>query len=254
MVRIAAVGDIHVGEDCHGRLRPHFMAVGERADVLLLAGDLTNYGTAKQAEVLAGELRDAPVPVVAVLGNHDFHSGKSDLVRRTLEDIGVIVLEGESVTLEIGGCKVGIAGIKGFGGGFAGACGHKFGEPEMKAFIQITEDAAHALEAQLAALRADYRVALLHYAPVKDTLAGERLEIFPFLGAYQLGEALDRAGADLALHGHAHHGAQKGMTPGGIPVRNVAMPLIQRPYLIFTLGAAGASDAAHASHPEAASS
>lgn len=255
MVRIAAVGDIHVGEDCHGRLKAHFDALGERADVLLLAGDLTNYGNAAQAQVLAGELRDTPVPIVAVLGNHDYHSNQADVVRRTLEDIGVTVLEGESVTLEVGSCKLGIAGLKGFGGGFAGACGHKFGEIEMKAFVQITEDAAHALESQLAALRADYRVALLHYAPVKDTLAGERLEIFPFLGAYQLGEALDRAGADLALHGHAHHGSQKGMTPGGIPVRNVAMPLIQRPYAIFTLGAAGAADAtAHAASPETVSS
>ena len=240
MVRIAAVGDIHVGEDCHGRLRPHFMALGDRADVLLLAGDLTNYGTVAQARVLAGELRDAPVPVVAVLGNHDYHSGQSEVVRSTLEDIGVTVLEGESITLELAGCKLGIAGLKGFGGGFAGACGHKFGEPEMKRFIQITEDAAHCLEQQLQGLRADFRIALLHYAPVKDTLAGERLEIFPFLGAYQLGEALDRAGADLALHGHAHHGAEKGVTPGGIPVRNVAMPLMQKPYAIFTLGGAGA--------------
>ena len=242
MIRIAAVGDIHVGEDCHGRLRPHFMALSGRADVLLLAGDLTNFGTAAQADVVASELRDAPVPVVAVLGNHDYHSNQSELVRRKLEDVGVIVLEGESATLELAGCKLGIAGLKGFGGGFAGACGHKFGEAEMKAFMQVTEDAAHRLETELRNLRADYRIALLHYAPVKDTLAGERLEIFPFLGAYQLGEALDRAGADLALHGHAHHGSEKGVTPGGIPVRNVAMPLMQRPYAIFTLGAGGARE------------
>ena len=253
MVRIAAVGDIHVGEDCRGRFRPHFSAVGDRADVLLLAGDLTNYGMPAQAQVLADELEDTPVPVVAVLGNHDYHCGHADVVRSTLERVGVIVLEGESVTLEIGSCRLGIAGLKGFGGGFPGACGHKFGEPEMKAFVQLTEDAAKALEAQLRSLDSDYRIALMHYAPVKDTLAGERLEIFPFLGAYQLGEAVDTGGAHLALHGHAHHGSVKGVTPGGVPVRNVAMPLIQKPYAIFTLGAAGAADAAHDPHAETAS-
>ena len=238
MIRVAAVGDIHVAEDTHGRLRPHFMALGEHADVLLLAGDLTNVGNRAQAQVLVHELRDTPVPVVAVLGNHDYHCDDPRGVRRALEEIGVTVLEGETVTLEIAGCKLGIAGTKGFGGGFAGACGHKFGEPEMKAFMQITEDTAHTLEANLRALRrCDYRIALLHYAPVKDTLAGERLEIHAFLGAYQLGEALDSAGCDLAVHGHAHHGAEKGLTPGGIPVRNVAMPLIKRPYAVYTLGA-----------------
>jgi Icc-related predicted phosphoesterase len=236
MIRIAAVGDIHVAEDTRGRLRPHWLELNAHADVLLLAGDLTNIGNAAQADALVAELRDVPVPVVAVLGNHDFHSGNPHGVRRALEAIGVTMLEGESVTLELAGCKLGIAGAKGFGGGFAGACGHKFGEPEMKAFMQVTEREAQRLEENLRALRADYRVALLHYAPVKDTLAGERLEIYPFLGAYQLGEALDRAGADLALHGHAHHGAEKGVTPGGIPVRNVAMPLIKRPYAVYTLG------------------
>jgi Icc-related predicted phosphoesterase len=218
------------------------MALEGQADVLLLAGDLTNYGNEAQALVLAEELRGLPVPVVAVLGNHDYHCGYASGVRSTIERVGVAVLEGESVTLDVAGCRLGVAGVKGFGGGFASACAHKFGEDAMKLFIQVTEDAAHALEGQLRSLDADFRIGLLHYAPVKDTLAGERLEIFPFLGAYQLGEALDNAGADLALHGHAHHGAEKGITPGGIPVRNVAMPLIQRPYAIFTLGRDGARD------------
>jgi Icc-related predicted phosphoesterase len=235
MIRIAAVGDIHVAEDWHGRLRPHWMNLAAHADMLLLAGDLTNLGNRAQAQVLADELRDLPVPVVAVLGNHDYHADAPDTVRRMLEEIGVTVLEGETVTLEIGGCTVGIAGTKGFGGGFTGACGHKFGEPEMKAFMQVTESAAHLLERNLRELDTDYRIALVHYAPVKDTLAGERLEIYPFLGAYQLGEAIDRGGADFAVHGHAHHGAEKGLTPGGVPVRNVSMPLLKRPYAIYTL-------------------
>lgn len=251
MIRIAAVGDIHVAEDTHGRLRAHWLTLDAHADVLLLAGDLTNLGSRAQTAALVEELRDLPVPIVAVLGNHDYHCNDHAGVRSAIEDIGVTVLDGESVTLELAGCKLGIAGAKGFGGGFAGACGHKFGEHEMKAFMQVTEDEAHLLEENLRGLRADYRVALLHYAPVKDTLAGERLEIYPFLGAYQLGEALDRAGADLALHGHAHHGAEKGMTPGGIPVRNVAMPLIKRPYAIYTLGH-GSPESAAPQHETAA--
>jgi Icc-related predicted phosphoesterase len=240
VIRIAAVGDIHVGEDTHGRLRPHWLTLDRHADVLLLAGDLTNVGSRPESDALIEELRDLPVPVVAVLGNHDYHCDAPLSVRRALEEIGVTVLEGETMTLELGGCKVGIAGSKGFGGGFAGACGHKFGEHEMKDFIRVTEEAAQRLEENLRSLRTDYRIALLHYAPVKDTLAGERLEIHAFLGAYQLGEALDNAGCDLALHGHAHHGTEKGTTPGGIPVRNVAMPLLKRPYAIYTLGGAKA--------------
>jgi Icc-related predicted phosphoesterase len=235
MVRIAAVGDLHVAEDSRGRLSPHWLSLHEHADVLLLAGDLTKFGSAAQAQVLAAELRGIAVPVVAVLGNHDFHAGDPAGVRRAVESVGVTVLDGESVTFKFGACTLGIAGTKGFGGGFAGACGHKFGEPEMKSFIEVTEGESARLEESLAGLRTDYRVALLHYAPVKDTLAGERLEIHPFLGAYQLGEALDRAGADLALHGHAHYGVEKGLTPRGIPVRNVAMPILKRAYAIYTL-------------------
>lgn len=244
MIRIAAVGDLHVIEDSQGRLRPHFRVLEEHADVLLLAGDLTQHGRAVQARVLADELRGVPVPIVAVLGNHDYHSDSADLVRRALEDVGVKVLEGEAVTLRVGERTLGIAGVKGFGGGFAGACGHKFGEPEMKAFVQATEDAANLLEANLRALRVDSKIALLHYAPVRDTVAGERPEILPFLGAYQLGDAIDRGGADLCVHGHAHHGSEKGATPGGIPVHNVAMPLIRRPYAIFSLSAAPVRHAA----------
>jgi Icc-related predicted phosphoesterase len=235
MIRVAAVGDVHFAEDTRGHLLPHWSRLRECADVFLLSGDLTNLGNRAQASALAQELEAVKVPVVAVLGNHDYHAGEPELVRRILERAGVKVLEGESLTLRIGGHTLGIAGAKGFGGGFAGACGHAFGEPEMKSFMWVTERAALELEASLRELHTDYRVALLHYSPVKDTLAGERLEIFPFLGSYRLAEALDRAGADLCIHGHAHNGAQKGLTPRGIPVRNVAMPLIKRPFAVFTL-------------------
>lgn len=243
MLRVAAVGDVHFAEDSCGRMRPHWCHVHEHADVLLLCGDLTNVGNTAQALVLAEELRCVNVPVVAVLGNHDYHAGQPGQVRRALEQVGVTVLEGESTTLSVGGETLAIAGTKGFGGGFPGACGHAFGEPEMKAFMHVTERCAETLEANLRSLRADYRIALLHYSPVKDTLQGERLEIYPFLGSYRLAEALDHGGADLAIHGHAHHGAEKGVTTRGIPVRNAAMPLIKRPYTVYELGGASAAAA-----------
>ena len=134
-------------------------------------------------------------------------------------------------------CRVGVAGTKGFGGGFRGAHGSDFGEPEMKAFVGHTKMLSDRLERSLTGLDTDLRIALLHYAPIEATLEGERLEIYPFLGSYLLAEAVDNAGADLVLHGHAHHGAEKGRTPGGIPVRNVAQPVIRHAYNIYTLDA-----------------
>jgi len=233
VIRIAAVGDTHLGMESVGRFRPHLEHLAQRADVLLLAGDLTHVGGRDEAEVVAGELADLRVPVVAVLGNHDYHAGENEFVRGRLEDAGVRVLEGDSVVIDVDGSRLGVAGVKGFGGGFAGACGTDFGEPEMKAFMLHTKDRAARLEDALAGLDVDVRVALLHYAPIEGTLRGERLEVYPFLGSYLLGEAVDRAGADLVLHGHAHGGIEKGLTPGGVNVRNVARPVIGRAYNLY---------------------
>ncbi|HXG92234.1 MAG TPA: metallophosphoesterase [Blastocatellia bacterium] len=235
MIRVAAVGDVHFSEDSRGKLRDYWSRLHECADMLLIAGDLTTHGEARQVEVLADELDLVQVPVVAVLGNHDYHSDEEKQVRRALERRRITVLECESVTLEVNGVSVGIAGTKGFGGGFAGACATPFGEREMKTFIHHTERLAARLEEELSGLRTDYRIALLHYSPVKETLAGERLEIYPFLGSYLLAEAIDSAGADLALHGHAHHGQEKGITPGGVPVRNVALPVLRHAYAVYQL-------------------
>ena len=239
MIRVAAVGDVHVGTDSAGILRPHLAHLPERADVLLLAGDLTRLGRVEEAEILADELDGLGLPVMAVLGNHDHHAGEVDKVVEVLEAAGVTMIDGGSAVLEVDGATVGVAGTKGFGGGFAGACGSDFGEPEMKAFVAHTRALADQLEESLAALETDYRVALLHYSPVPETLQGERLEIYPFLGSYLLGEAVDRAGADLVLHGHAHGGTEKGVTPGGIHVRNVARPVIRQAYALYCLGGAG---------------
>jgi len=194
-------------------------------------------GLPEEARVLARELAHVGVPVFAVLGNHDYHSGQEQTVVQVMGDAGVRVLEGDAVILDVGGCRVGVAGSKGFGGGFAGACGSEFGEPEMKAFIAYTRHLADGLEAALVGLAGDtdLRDALVHYSPTEHTLRGERPEIYPFLGSYLLGEAIDRAGADLVLHGHAHAGTERGWTDGVIEVRNVAQPLLGRPYNVYCL-------------------
>lgn len=232
-VRIAAVGDIHVGADTAGRLAPAFAQLAECADVLLLAGDLTRIGTPDEAACVVEELRDVKIPMVAVLGNHDLHAGQQDALVERLEEAGVRVLEGDAVTIDVAGTTVGVAGVKGFGGGFAGRCGSDFGEPEMKAFIATTRASADRLHRALSSLHTDVTVALLHYAPVPDTLAGEPLEIYPFLGSYLLAEAIDQVGADLVLHGHAHRGRERGLTPGGIRVRNVAQPVLGAPFRVY---------------------
>ena len=237
MIRIAAVGDLHYGAGSQDILRPSLQHLPGRADLLLLAGDLTRCGGPDEIKILADELRGLPLPVVAVLGNHDYHANREADVRRALESAQVRVLEGEAIALDIDGVRLGIAGTKGFGGGFRGAHGSDFGEPEMKAFVGHTKMLSDRLERALTDLEADLRIALLHYSPIEATLEGERLEIYPFLGSYLLAEAVDNAGADLVLHGHAHHGAEKGRTPAGIPVRNVAQPLIRHAYNIYTLDA-----------------
>jgi Icc-related predicted phosphoesterase len=236
VIRIAAVGDLHAGLDSSGQIAPRFDDLAERADILLLAGDLTRLGAPEEGKVLAEELRGMSVPVVAVLGNHDYHGGRQDDIRAVLEDAGVRVLEGEGMTVDVDGVRLGVAGTKGFGGGFPGASATAFGEDVMKAFVGHTEEVSERLEGALRGLKADVRVALLHYAPIEATLSGERLEIYPFLGSYLLAEAIDRAGADVVFHGHAHRGTEKGVTPGGIHVRNVAETVIGHSYQVYRLG------------------
>jgi Icc-related predicted phosphoesterase len=239
MIHVAAVGDIHFGPDAAGTLRPHLEHLEERANLLLLAGDLTRLGTPEEARALADELAGIDIPMVAVLGNHDYHCNQADEVTAILEGIGITVLEGDSVVIPVNGSTVGVAGTKGFGGGFVGACGSEFGEPEMKAFMAHSRCLAERFEQCLTTLDADVRVALLHYAPCPDTLMGERLEIYPFLGSHLLGEAVDRGGATLTVHGHAHRGTEKGLTPGGRHVRNVAQPVIGHAYQLYCLHSDG---------------
>lgn len=238
MIRVAAVGDVHVSRERGAFSRDQIERLAQAADVLLLAGDLTQNGYVLEALRLADELSGATIPVVAVLGNHDYHQGEQGQIRAALETAGVIVLEGEGVVLNVRGVSVGVGGGKGFGGGFAGRSAGEFGEPEMKEFVRHTREFSERLHAALTALDehgADVKIALTHYSPVKDTLAGEPLEIYPFLGSYLMAEAIDRAEADLAVHGHAHRGAEKGMTAGGVRVRNVALPVIRHAYAVYSL-------------------
>ena len=235
MIRIAAVGDVHVDKDVLGRYRPALEQLPAVADALLIAGDLTRHGTVEEAKCMATEFGDVGVPVVVVLGNHDHQSDQQDKVSDVLRDAGLTVLEGDSTVLDINGHRLGIAGAKGFGGGFAGACASSFGEREMKNFVGTTEAIADRLGAALRGLDCDALVALTHYAPVPETLVGEPLEIYPFLGSYLLGQAIDSAPTALALHGHAHHGSERGRTPGGVPVRNVAHPVIKQAYNVYQL-------------------
>jgi Icc-related predicted phosphoesterase len=235
VIRVAAVGDIHVGTAPDPMLREALAGVDECADVLLLAGDLSRHGTAEEAATVVDVVGDVGVPVIVVLGNHDHHSEVPDRFVEVLEGAGVIVLEGGAVVVDTPGGRLGVAGVKGFGGGFAGVCASDFGEPEMKAFTRHTREIAATLRSSLSALECEARVALLHYSPVDGTLQGEPLQIHPFLGSYLLAEAIDEAGADLALHGHAHSGSEQGVTPGGVRVRNVAQPVIRAPFRVFEI-------------------
>ncbi|MEC3919020.1 metallophosphoesterase family protein [Nocardia sp. CDC160] len=234
-MRIAAVGDVHLGSDSRGLFRPALAQLPGRADVLLLAGDLTRCGTVEEARVVADEFGDLGLPVVAVLGNHDHHGDAPEAVARTLCDSGILVLEGTTTTLTVKGVSLGIAGTIGFGGGFAGHSGSAFGERMMRDFIGRTMTLAESLRAGLDSLHTDIKVALTHYSPTPDTLRGEPREIYPFLGSYLLAEAIDSADADLAVHGHAHAGTEHGATPGGIRVRNVAQPVIRAAYALYRI-------------------
>jgi Icc-related predicted phosphoesterase len=248
-MRLAAVGDLHVKKTSQGQLQPLFASVNEHADVLLLCGDLTDYGLKEEAVILAKELAAVVrIPIVAVLGNHDYESGQSEEVTRILTEAGIKVLDGEAY--EING--VGIAGAKGFSGGFGRATLGAWGEPATKLYVQEALNEASKLEGALARLRTERRIALLHYSPVRSTVEGEPVEIMTFLGTSRLEEPLNRHPVDFVFHGHAHHGSLEGRTSTGIPVYNVAMPLLLQkfpdrpPFRVVEVASAAASETAAA--------
>lgn len=223
VVRLAAVGDLHIKKSSQGALQPLLAPVNDQADVLLLCGDLTDYGLPEEAAILAKELTSVVrIPIIGVLGNHDYESGQHPEVCRILSEAGVKLLDGEAT--EVHG--VGFAGAKGFIGGFGRGTLGAWGEPGVKRFVQEALDEALKLESALARLRTPRRVAVLHYSPIRATVEGEPLEIFPYLGTSRLEEPLNRHPVDVVFHGHAHHGSLEGTTSAGTPVYNVAAPLL----------------------------
>lgn len=224
-LKIAAIGDLHVDADRDHSYRELFARASQDADVLVLCGDLTNYGKTAEVEILAEQLSVCTIPIVGVLGNHDYECGQPEEVRRILHEAGVQVLDGQA--LEIQG--VGFAGAKGFIGGFGRYMLTSFGEEPIKAFVQAAVDENMKLESSLRMLRTERTVVVLHYSPVVDTVIGEPPEIFPFLGSARMGETIDRfEGVKAVFHGHAHRGAHAGRTAGGVPVYNVARPVLTR--------------------------
>lgn len=224
-LRIAAVGDLHCREDHHGRFRKLIQQVNASADVLLLCGDLTDRGLLAEGKTLAEELAGLRVPCAAVFGNHDYEHGQADAICAELAKVNIHVLDGDHIIIE----KVlGVAGVKGFGGGFGNATLQAFGEGPIKAFVQEGVSESLKLESALSQLDTPKKVAIMHYSPIVETLEGENVEIRPFLGTSRLAMPLDQFGADYVFHGHAHHGAPQGKTKSGIPVYNVSMPLMTR--------------------------
>ncbi len=236
-VRIALVADLHCTKTSQGAFQPLFSGIREAADLLLIAGDLTDYGLPEEALVLARELSAVRIPVVAVLGNHDVESSKEADVARVLREAGISVLDGDACEV----LGVGIAGAKGFCGGFGKRALAPWGETVLKEFAREAVEEALKLEKALTRLRTDRLVALMHYAPVQETVDGEPPEIYPFLGSSRLEEPINRYPVTLVVHGHAHQGRAEGKTSGGVPVYNVSMPLLTRmfpdrlPFRVFTV-------------------
>lgn len=234
-LRVAATADLHYAKHSRGKMHDAFAEISQNADVLLLCGDLTEYGLPEEAEELAADIRSAVrIPIIAVIGNHDYESGRPEAVGKILDDTGVTMLNGEAV--EIAG--VGFAGICGFGGGFGRRMLNAWGEPLIKQFVQESISHAIRLEQALVKLQTDRRIVVLHYSPIRTTLQGEDPEIFAFLGSSRLEEPINRFRATAVFHGHAHNGAIEGETATGIPVYNVSAPALSKtgkPYRIVEL-------------------
>ncbi|WP_114186591.1 metallophosphoesterase family protein [Microvirga aerophila] len=217
-MRVAAMGDLHVREDNESSYRDLFGEISREADVLVLAGDLTDLGKPKEAELLAQDLKACSIPVIGVLGNHDYECGAHEEVAHILRDAGMRVLDGQSCEID----GVGFVGVKGFAGGFGRRMLGSFGEPAIKQFVGEAMNETLRLENAMRQVKAKRSVVILHYAPVTDTIESEPLEIYPFLGSSRLAETIDRFQVSAIVHGHAHRGRYEGRTPGGQPVYNVA--------------------------------
>jgi uncharacterized protein len=234
LLTFAAIGDLHVKEDRTSFVRELFAEVSTKAELLVLCGDLTDIGKPREAQALAEDLRACSIPVVGVLGNHDYESGQAEDVSAVLKGAGMHLLNGQSY--ETNG--VAFVGVKGFIGGFGRRMLASFGESSVKALVAEAISEAMRLENAMRTVASDRAVVVLHYAPVLDTIEGEPPEIFPFLGSSRLSETIDRFKVSAVVHGHAHHGRYEGRTPGGAPVYNVAGPIAKptgRPYALINV-------------------
>lgn len=225
-IRIAAVGDLHCPKTSDGVLRIIFDYVNEEADILLLCGDLTDYGKSEEASVLGKLLSGVRIPMLGVLGNHDYESGKPEDIQRIMCEAGVVMLDGDSRIVH----DIGFVGAKGFAGGFGDRALQPWGEEALKQFVRESVDEAMKLESALAKVQVPRRIVLMHYAPIAETTKGEPPEIVPFLGSSHLEDALSRFPVIAAFHGHAHHGSPEGRTKDRVPIYNVALPLLQRSF------------------------
>jgi len=234
-IRVAAAGDVHASEPLAERLARAFSVIAGESDVVLLAGDLTTHGLPEQAAILADACRALPIPVIAVLGNHDHHAGRADEVTATLADAGIVVLERSHAILDIGDVELGVVGTKGFVGGFPGAEIPDFGEPALREIYRETTLEVQALEEGLEAIAGCHkRVVLLHYAPISETLVGEPETIWAFLGSGRLAGPIGMHRPDLVVHGHAHHGTSTGRI-GEVPVHNVTVHVTGQDFAVFDL-------------------
>ena len=226
-VRIAAAADIHCGDETdRDAVRAQFAEAAERVDLILLAGDLTTHGEPEQAQIVADACRDLGVPVISVLGNHDWHANRRDELVPVLEDAGIVVLDRSHHVVEVAGADIGIVGTKGFVGGFSGSHIPDFGEPLLREVYAYTMEEVAAIDEGLRAVAlCPFRIVLLHYSPTTDTLQGERSDIWTFLGTDRMAPPIIEHAPDLVLHGHAHVGAFEGAV-GGTPVYNVAVPVL----------------------------
>lgn len=234
-IRLAATGDLHIHEKSEDLFKPAFRDLNDQADILALAGDLTATGTIDQVEVLVNELSPVQIPIVAVLGNHEFHSHKQLQIKQILLNQGIHVLDGNCVTFEVAGTSIGFSGAKGFLAGYGKQAIPDFGEQSLKLLVDELYLEMHKMKRGLKRLDTDIKVLLMHYSPTKSTIKGEHPEIYAFLGSHVLAIPADDFGVDVVIHGHSHYGVEEGLTMGGTPVRNVCIPVLKKPYAVYEL-------------------
>lgn len=235
MIRIAAVGDLHIHKTSRDIIKPSFRSLNSKADILVLTGDLTSKGRISEAKILIEELSEVKIPIVAVLGNHDYHNKKNVQISELLLQNEIHILDGGCVTFKINNKTIGFTGTKGFCGGYGNRSIPDFGEQSLRLLVDEIDYEASKIERGLLNLEADYKIVVLHYSPTIETLKGEDPQIYFFLGGSKLAEPIDKLKPDLVFHGHTHYGIQHGFTEEGVPVRNVSMPMIKRPYSIVSL-------------------